>query len=97
MSILATRVPTTFGVCENEDSNIEIVTVSDCGSWILRLPPSLKEHQAELERLLFKVFANLPKSPDNVALAKQMSINWCVSKCKQNGLRFEDCLTKHFC
>ena len=77
---------------DNEDTRPELVSVSDSGSWILSLPIDLREHQPELERLLMKVFNNLPKSPDNVALAKQMSINWCVSKCKQNGLRFEDCL-----
>jgi len=87
-----TKTPTVYGVREHEDASAEIVSVSDCGSWILSLPADLKQHQPELERLLFKVFNNLPKSPDNVALAKQMSINWCVSKCKQNGLRFEDCL-----
>jgi hypothetical protein len=89
---LLTRYSAALHVREAEDTPPEIVSVSDCGSWILRLPPDLKDHQHELERLLFKVFNNLPKSPDNVALAKQMSINWCVSKCKQNGLRYEDCL-----
>jgi hypothetical protein len=88
---LLTKCPATFAR-DNEDTRPELVSVSDSGSWILSLPIDLREHQPELERLLMKVFNNLPKSPDNVALAKQMSINWCVSKCKQNGLRFEDCL-----
>lgn len=88
---LLTKSPTLFAR-DNEDTRPELVSVSDSGSWILSLPIDLREHQPELERLLMKVFNNLPKSPDNVALAKQMSINWCVSKCKQNGLRFEDCL-----
>ncbi len=89
-----TKSYTAFGVNQQEESLHEIVSVSECGSWILRLPSDLQKHQHELERLLFKVFNNLPKSPDNVALAKQMSINWCVSKCKQNGLRIEDCFNK---
>ena len=89
---LLTKSPTVYGVRDHDDMPPEIVSVSDSGSWILSLPPDLREHQPELERLLMKVFNNLPKSLDNVALAKQMSINWCVSKCKQSGLRFEDCL-----
>lgn len=97
MSYVATRVPTLYGVYEQGETQSEIVSVSDSGCWILRLPPSLIEHQSELERLLSKVFANLPKSPENIALAKQMSLNWCVSKCKQNGLRFEECMTAHHC
>lgn len=94
---LAIRPTTAFGVQHHEESQNEIVSVSETGSWILSLPPTLIEHQPELERLLFKVFNNLPKSEHNVQLARQMSLNWCVSKCKQNGLRFEDCLTFHPC
>ncbi len=97
MSIVATRVSTTFGAYQTDEMHNEIISVSDSGCWILRLPPMLIEHQGELERLLSKVFNNLPKSPDNIALARQMSLNWCVSKCKQNGLRFEDCVQAHHC
>ena len=70
----------------------EIVSVSESGNWELCIPTGLKDHQAELERLLGKVFGNRPRSSDNLDLAKQMTINWCVSKARQTGLPLEDCL-----
>ena len=77
-------------VQEAEEIN-EIVSV-DNGSWVLSVPVSLHAHKSELESLINKVFANRPQSPDNVALAKQLSLNWCVSKCKQVGLPPEETL-----
>jgi hypothetical protein len=56
------------------------------------LPPNLQTYQPELEGLLGKVFSGRPTSAGNLALAKQMSINWCVSKCKQTGMSVDKCL-----
>ena len=61
----------------------DILSVSECGDWTLHLPPTLQQHQRELEVLLRKVFNNRPRSPENIALAKQMSLNWCASKSRQ--------------
>jgi hypothetical protein len=52
----------------------------------------LKDHQNELELLLSKVFRGKVNSPDSLALARQMSINWCVLKCKQTGQSVEQCM-----
>lgn len=74
------------------DTGAAILSVSSSGSWIVRLPPVLRDQQSELESLLLKVFADRPRSDENVALARQMSLNWCVSKCKKSGLSFEETL-----
>lgn len=68
----------------------ELLSVSD-GHFIVKLPDTLKDHQDELERLLGKVFMG-KTSETNLALARQMSINWCLSKCKQNGISVDKCL-----
>jgi len=70
---------------------LAILSFSDAGSWILALPPKLKPHQGELESMLGKVFSGRRSSPDNLALAQQLSLNWCMSKAKSNGMTFEDC------
>ena len=77
-----------------DDSYLEILSQADNGGWVLRLPPSLKVHQSELEHLLGKVFSGRPSSLENLALAQQMSLNWCQSKCRQNGVSLDDCLTE---
>lgn len=77
-----------------DDPYLEILSPSDSGGWILRLPPSLKVHQSELEQLLGKVFSGRPSSNENLALAQQMSLNWCVSKCKQSGRSLDDCMSE---
>lgn len=69
--------------------NLDIVSVSESGSWTVRLPPILREHQDELEFLLWKVFNGRLRSPENIALAQQLSLNWCASKCRQTGVSFE--------
>jgi hypothetical protein len=69
-----------------------LLSVSESGGFVLSLPPNLQDYQPELEGLLGKVFSGRPTSPVNLALAKQMSINWCVSKCKQTGLSVDRCL-----
>jgi hypothetical protein len=60
------------------------------GSRALSLPPSLLVHQAELEFLLGRVFAGRPHLPANVALAEQLSLNWCISKSRQIGIAFDE-------
>ena len=74
----------------SDDLFSNIITVDGSG-WVIDLPLPLRGHQAELEALLFKVFAERAKSAENLALAKQLSMNWCFSKCKQAGVNLEDC------
>lgn len=81
---LSSTAPATF------DGELTILSISE-GNWVLRLPPSLIQHQPELERLLTKVFSG--RTEENLALAQQMSLNWCVAKCKQSGLTLDECLS----
>lgn len=76
----------------SDNNLITLLSVSDSGSFVLKLPPNLQTYQPELEGLLGKVFSGRPTSAGNLALAKQMSINWCVSKCKQTGMSVDKCL-----
>ncbi len=69
-----------------DDGLHRLLSVSESGGFVLSLPANLQDYQGELEGLLGKVFSGRPTSPGNLALAKQMSINWCVSKCKQTGI-----------
>jgi hypothetical protein len=73
-----------------EEFFLQILYQDDTG-WKLRLPSELKSHQVELQQLLDKVFANR-HSAENFALAQQLAVNWCFSKCRQNGISVEDCL-----
>ena len=60
-----------------------IISISDNGCLILRLPGFLQSEQKELEQMLHRVFANRLDTPDNLALAQQLSLNWCASKVKK--------------
>lgn len=71
----------------------ELITIADDGSFMVSLPSNLQAYKDELERLIGKVFNGRPSSRDNLALARQMSLNWCVSKCKQTGMEVDQCLT----
>jgi len=73
-----------------EDSFLDIVSQSETGAFTLRLPPFLSKNQQELELLLSKVFTGRPTSPQNLALARQLSLNWAVSKCRQAGVSIEE-------
>ncbi|MBI4534426.1 MAG: hypothetical protein HY711_10825 [Candidatus Melainabacteria bacterium] len=64
--------------------------MNDQDGWVVSLPPALKLYQRELEELLGKVFAGRTYLPANLALAQQMSLNWCVSKCREVGISFEE-------
>ena len=57
--------------------------------YMLNLPPSLQNYQSELQKLLDQVFASRPKSKENLALAQQMALNWCLSKCRKEGISFD--------
>jgi hypothetical protein len=74
-----------------EEFFLQILYQDDAG-WKLRLPAELRAHQGELEELLDKVFANRGHSVENFALAQQLAVNWCFSKCRQTGIAVEDCL-----
>jgi hypothetical protein len=74
-----------------EEFFLQILYQDDAG-WKLRLPAELREHQGELEQLLDKVFSNRGHSAENFALAQQLAVNWCFSKCRQTGITVEDCL-----
>lgn len=78
--------------CQSQSGIETMLKLSDNGQFLLSLPPLLKDHQGELEFLLGKVFRNKVNSPDSLALARQMSINWCLSKCKQTGQSVEQCM-----
>ena len=54
------------------------------------------EHVAlkhELEQMLCRILGDRDNSSANLALAEQLSINWCISKAKKNGLT-DKCLCK---
>jgi hypothetical protein len=80
--------------CNDERFYLDILSENESGNWVLTLPPELKAHQHELEQMLGRVFAGRPTSKENFALAQQMSLNWCFSKCKQVGKALEDCLAE---
>lgn len=77
----------------SNDNLDELITINEDGTYLVSLPDSLRAYQSELERLIGKVFNGRPTSGDNLALARQMSLNWCASKCRQNGMELEKCLT----
>jgi hypothetical protein len=76
---------------ESECRFLQIVTTSESGAFVLALPPRLKGDQSELEVMLGKVFSGRRFSPDNLALAQQLSLNWCESKARSHGISFEEC------
>lgn len=75
---------------QKSSSYLEVLSINDKNGWVVSLPPALKLYQTELEDLLGKVFADRPYLSANLALAQQMSLNWCMSKCHEVGIPFED-------
>lgn len=67
----------------------EIVGMSESGDWNLNLPVELSAYESELLSILGKVFVSCPQSPDDLALAEQLSLNWCIAKCKKLELEAE--------
>ncbi len=65
---------------------LPIISVSDKGTFVLTLPGFLQPEQKELEQMLSQVFTKQINTPANLALAQQLSLNWCVSKAKKNGI-----------
>jgi hypothetical protein len=63
-----------------------IVSLKESGAYVLTLPGFLQSDQNELEHMLNRIFAGCISSPYNLALAQQLSLNWCTSKAKKNGL-----------
>jgi len=68
-----------------------IISVGDSGNYVVTLPGFLKAEQRELEQMLNRLFANRMNTRANLALAQQLSLNWCASKAKKSGLT-ENCL-----
>lgn len=59
------------------------------GAGMYQVPPQLRNHEGELEVLLAKVFSGRPRGPENIDLARQMYLNWCLSKSRQLGITFD--------
>lgn len=70
----------------------DILTQNSTGAWVLSLPSSLRAHQDELELLLGRAFSGRPRCQENLELAQQLTLNWCLSKCRKQGLSLEECL-----
>ncbi len=71
---------------------VDILTQNSAGNWVLCLPTRLRDFQDELEMLLGRAFTGRPRCQENLELAQQLTLNWCISKCKKQGLTLEECL-----
>ncbi|MBX9688903.1 MAG: hypothetical protein K2X27_19500 [Candidatus Obscuribacterales bacterium] len=71
---------------------VDILTQNSAGNWVLCLPTRLSAFQDELELLLGRAFAGRPRCQENLELAQQLTLNWCISKCKKQGITLEECL-----
>ncbi len=69
---------------------LSVISENGTGGYQVSLPPALSIYTEELERLLVKVFAGRPLRAENLELARQMSINWCLSKCREAGIKLEE-------
>lgn len=72
---------------------VDILTQNSSGNWVLCLPNRLKPYQDELELLLGRAFAGRPRCQENLELAQQLTLNWCISKCRKQGMTLEECLS----
>ncbi len=54
-----------------------------------QMPAQLRSHEGELEVLMAKVFTGRSRGPENIDLARQMYLNWCLSKSRQLGITFD--------
>ena len=77
------------GALQSTDNAMDILSVGKTGTWQLNLPEPLRGQQPELEKLLGHVFGTT-HSDENLELAQQMTINWCISKFKKMGVRNGD-------
>jgi hypothetical protein len=71
-------------------SVVNILTQNAAGNWVLSLPSRMRDSQDELENLLARAFSGRPRCQSNLELAQQLTINWCISKCRKQGLPFEE-------
>ncbi|MCA9805860.1 MAG: hypothetical protein KC777_28020 [Cyanobacteria bacterium HKST-UBA02] len=72
------------------EHEVDIVSRSHTGDWAMALPEVLQPFEDELLVILGKVFASCPQNSEDMALAKQLSLNWCIAKCKKLELTPED-------
>ncbi len=79
-----------YGTLEPSPYLLDILSPGNSDAWVLKLPPRLQAYQTELENLLGRVFSGRPHSQENLELAQQMTLNWCVSKCKKIGIALEE-------
>lgn len=82
----------TYSVPLSEETSkdpTEVLILGSSGSWVLNLPKELHKHQVEIETLLGRVFSG-KQSHENFMLAKQMTMNWCLSKYRKMGLNPDD-------
>ncbi len=79
-----------YGTLESPTYFLDILSQGNSGAWVLKLPPGLQAYQTELELLLGRVFSGRPETRENLELAQQMTLNWCVSKCKKIGIALEE-------
>jgi hypothetical protein len=82
---------TILGTTKTPDDYFLEILFQDETGWRIQLPQKLSAYQGELELLIQKVFGNRPRSSENLALAKQLSMNWFFSKCRQSGIEVTDC------
>ncbi len=80
-------------VSHSLEEMMPIVSLNDTGAYVLTLPGFLRSEQKELEQMLGRIFTDRNKCSANLALAQQLSINWCLSKAKKSGLT-EKCLCR---
>jgi hypothetical protein len=80
-----------FGACSRDAvSGFDILTQNSSGNWVLSLPTRMRDSQDELEKLLARAFTGRPRCQENLELAQQLTINWCVSKCRKQGVPLEE-------
>ena len=84
------REPIAYTGMDTTPYFLDILSQSNAGTWVLSLPPRLKPYQNEMEALIGKVFAGRPRSMENLELAQQMTLNWCISKCRKLGITIEE-------
>lgn len=90
MSVVKNASVAAYGTLESPTFFLDVIAQGNNDRWVLNLPPRLRVYQNEIEALLGKVFSGRPKSPDNLELAQQMTLNWCISKCSKIGIKFDD-------
>lgn len=65
------------------------ILASNCNDGMYQLPAQLQVYEGELELLMAKVFRGRTRGPENIDLARQMYLNWCLSKSRQLGIAFD--------